>query len=67
MFERIYLRVMESPTTAHSQNWAATWIVAIPRYLVRTVDLDLFEKRYKAALRPDLLGNLTEKDDWFGS
>jgi hypothetical protein len=38
-------------------------------FLARTVpfDLDLFERRFREELEPDLLGNAREKADWFKS
>jgi hypothetical protein len=38
-------------------------------FLARTVpfDLDLFERRFREELEPDLMGNAREKADWFKS
>jgi hypothetical protein len=70
MFEKLHLRVMDPYDIALSKLSRN-----IDRdhddvmYLARTVpfDLDLFERRYKDELRPDLFGNVAEKDDWFQS
>ena len=67
-FERLRLRVMDPYDIALSKlsrNHDRDHDDVM--YLARTVpfDLDLFERRYNEELRPYLLGNKEEKDDWF--
>jgi hypothetical protein len=69
-FERLHLRVMDPYDVALSKlsrNLDRDHDDVM--HLARTVpfDLDLLERRYKEELRPDLFGNVAEKDDWFHS
>lgn len=70
MFKKLHLRVMDPYDIALSKlsrNLDRDHDDVM--YLARAVpfDLDLFERRYKDELRPDLFGNIAEKDDWFQS
>jgi hypothetical protein len=70
MFKNLHLRVMDPYDIALSKlSRNLDRDHGDVMYLARAVpfDLDLFERRYKAELRPDLFGNIAEKDDWFQS
>lgn len=67
-FDRLHLRVMDPYDVALSKlSRNLDRDHGDVMHLARTVpfDLDLFEKRYREELRPDLFGNVAEKDDWF--